>query len=53
MAARRLLKKAVRRSVRRESLNVKGFEGRAFGSPTFHYSRVRIFVYWRTFSAAD
>jgi hypothetical protein len=34
----RMLKKAVQQSVRRESLNVKGFGGRAPGSPTFHVS---------------
>jgi hypothetical protein len=28
---------AIQRSVRRESLNVKGFGGRAFGSPTFTF----------------
>ena len=35
----RILKTTVQRSVRRESSNVKGFGGRALGSPTFHLSR--------------
>jgi hypothetical protein len=38
--ARRILKMAVQRSVKRESLNVKGFRGRAFGNPTLHLSRL-------------
>ena len=33
-----MLKKAVQRSVRRESSNVKSFRGRALGSPTFRVS---------------
>ena len=36
----RMLKKAVQRSVRRESSNVKGFGRRALDSPTFHLSRL-------------
>jgi hypothetical protein len=35
----RMLKKTVQQSVRRESLNVKGFGGKALGNPTFHLSR--------------
>jgi hypothetical protein len=35
-----MLKKAVQRSVKRESSNMKGFGARAFGIPTFHLSRL-------------
>jgi len=38
-----MLKKAVQRSVKRESLNVKGFGGGALGSPTFHLSRLTFY----------
>jgi len=37
-----MLKKAIQLSVRRESLNVKGFGGRALDSPTFHSSRFTV-----------
>ena len=42
----RMLKKAVQRSVRRESLNVKGFGGREPGNPTFHVSRLTFHGSW-------
>ena len=38
--ARRMLKKAVPQPVKRESLNVKGFRGKAFDNPTLHLSRL-------------
>ncbi len=40
---RRMLKKAVQRSVRRESLNVKGFGGRTLVNPTFHVLPFTVF----------
>jgi len=33
-------------SVRRETSNVKRFEGRALGSPTFHLSRLTFYGFW-------
>ena len=41
-----MLKKAVQRYVRRETSNVKGFERRALGSPTFHVSRLTFHGSW-------
>ena len=35
-----MLKEFVQRSVKRESLNVKGFGGKALGNPTFHLTRL-------------
>jgi len=43
--SRRMLKEAVQRAVKRESSNVKGFGGRALGSPTFHLSRLTFHVF--------
>ena len=41
-----MLKKAVQRIVRCESLNVKGFGGIALGNPTFHVLPFTFHGYW-------
>ena len=43
----RMLKEFVQRSVKRESLNVKGFGGKALGNPTFHLTRLTFQGFFR------
>ena len=45
--------KAVQRFVKRETLNVKGFGGRAFGKPTFHVLPLTFHGSWERCENAD